>query len=98
MASESVSVLRVSLSSRPVGYLAGYRGGRNVMVFDESFRGDPDRPTNRSISMVWRACLPECFHMTIRDDFAVGGNQRNVEVPGKGHDHAIGWILVKHSR
>lgn len=45
MASESVSVLRVSLSSRPVGYLAGYRGGRNVMVFDESFRGDPDRPT-----------------------------------------------------
>ncbi|MGM8930666.1 hypothetical protein [Salinicola halophyticus] len=43
--SESVSVLRVSLSSRPVGYLVGYQGGRNVMVFDESFRGDPDRPT-----------------------------------------------------
>ncbi len=38
--SESVSVLRVSLSSRPVGYLVGYQGGRNVMVFGESFRGD----------------------------------------------------------
>lgn len=45
MQTESVSVLRMRLGERPVGYLAGYRGGRNVVVFDDAYRTDPSRPT-----------------------------------------------------
>ncbi|GHB07025.1 type II toxin-antitoxin system HipA family toxin [Salinicola rhizosphaerae] len=45
MKSEPVSVLRLHLAGRPFGHLAGYRGGRNVLVFDESWRSDPDRET-----------------------------------------------------
>lgn len=45
MKTESVSVLRLRLGERAIGYMAGYRGGRNVLVFDESFRNDPERPT-----------------------------------------------------
>jgi serine/threonine-protein kinase HipA len=44
-ADEEILVLRLSVHGHLVGYLAGFRNGRNVLSFAESFRTDPDRPT-----------------------------------------------------
>ncbi len=38
-------VLALSLHGEAVGYLAGFRNGRNVLMFTESFSNNPDRPT-----------------------------------------------------
>ncbi len=40
-----VRVLRLSLHSRLVGFLVGFRDGRNVLTFAEEFRSDVLRPT-----------------------------------------------------
>ena len=40
-----VSVLKLTLSGRLVGYLTGFRDGRNQPIFDPEFRDDPNRPT-----------------------------------------------------
>lgn len=45
MVSESVEMLQLDLHGRRVGFLAGYRSGRNVMVFDEGWRLGSGRPT-----------------------------------------------------
>ncbi|SEM14344.1 type II toxin-antitoxin system HipA family toxin [Halomonas daqiaonensis] len=45
MTDEPVQMLALSLHGHRVGYLAGYQGGRNVMVFDEAWRLDSERPT-----------------------------------------------------
>lgn len=45
MASETVEMLRLELHGSPVGFLAGYQSGRNIMVFDEAWRFDTSRPT-----------------------------------------------------
>lgn len=45
MTDESVQMLALSLHDHRIGYLAGYQGGRNVMVFDEAWRLDTERPT-----------------------------------------------------
>lgn len=45
MRTEAVEVLELRLHDQLVGYLAGYQGGRNVMVFDERYRNDPLRHT-----------------------------------------------------
>lgn len=42
---DEANVLKISLHGRLVGYLLGYQGGRNVLVFDDAFRMDPNRPT-----------------------------------------------------
>ncbi|HKY69989.1 MAG TPA: type II toxin-antitoxin system HipA family toxin [Gammaproteobacteria bacterium] len=42
---DEINVLRLTLHDREVGYLAGFRNGRNVLSFADSFRVDPDRPT-----------------------------------------------------
>lgn len=42
---EEVNVLRLTLHDRLVGYLAGYRNGRNVLIFSDDFKEDPNRPT-----------------------------------------------------
>lgn len=42
---EEVSVLRLTLHDKLVGYLAGFQGGRNVLSFAEGFRTDTNRPT-----------------------------------------------------
>ena len=42
---EEVSVLRLTLHDKLVGYLAGFQGGRNVLSFAEGFRADTNRPT-----------------------------------------------------
>ncbi len=43
--SEGVSVLKLTLHDKQVGYLAGLQGGRNVLSFTEDFKADPNRPT-----------------------------------------------------
>ncbi len=45
MATETVEVLKLSLHGLTVGYLAGYQGGRNILVFDPDYAANPDRPT-----------------------------------------------------
>ncbi|MDI5891900.1 type II toxin-antitoxin system HipA family toxin [Halomonas rhizosphaerae] len=45
MTDESVQMLALSLHGHRIGYLAGYQGGRNIMVFDEAWRLDTGRPT-----------------------------------------------------
>lgn len=45
MANDAVEMLHLELHGRQVGYLAGYRSGRNVMVFDDAWRLDASRPT-----------------------------------------------------
>jgi len=45
MVAENVEVLKLSLHGTTVGYLAGYQGGRNILVFDPEYAANPDRPT-----------------------------------------------------
>lgn len=40
----SVNVLKLTLHGQLVGYLSGFRDGRNVLNFAEEFKADPDRP------------------------------------------------------
>lgn len=42
---EEANVLELTLHGRLVGYLAGFRNGRNVLSFADEFRNDPNRPT-----------------------------------------------------
>ena len=42
---DEVNVLKLNLHGQLVGYLAGYRSGRNVLSFAEEFTDDPSRPT-----------------------------------------------------
>jgi serine/threonine-protein kinase HipA len=42
---EEITVLKLTLHDRLVGYLAGYQHGRNVLSFAGDFREDADRPT-----------------------------------------------------
>ncbi|MDY7116766.1 HipA domain-containing protein [Halomonas sp. SSL-5] len=45
MVNESVEMLSLWLHGRRLGWLAGYRGGRNVLVFDDDWRLDESRAT-----------------------------------------------------
>ncbi|GGY61508.1 type II toxin-antitoxin system HipA family toxin [Marinobacter zhanjiangensis] len=42
---DEANVLELTLHGRLVGYLAGFRNGRNVLSFADTFRTDPNRPT-----------------------------------------------------
>ncbi len=42
---DEVNVLQVSIHGVLVGYLAGFRNGRNVLSIADSFKNDPKRPT-----------------------------------------------------
>lgn len=42
---DEVSVLQLSMHGVLIGYLAGFKNGRNVLSFSDSFKKDPDRPT-----------------------------------------------------
>lgn len=45
MSIQEVSVLKLTLHGRLVGYLAGYQNGRNVLIFADEFKNAPNRPT-----------------------------------------------------
>ena len=40
-----VNVLKLSLHDRPVGYLAGFENGHNVLTFADEYKSDATRPT-----------------------------------------------------
>ncbi len=42
---DEVNVLKLTLHDRLVGYLAGYKNGRNALIFADEFKSDPSRPT-----------------------------------------------------
>lgn len=42
---DEVNVLQLSMHGTLIGYLAGFKNGRNVLSIADSFRNDPDRPT-----------------------------------------------------
>jgi len=42
---DEVRVLKLTLHDRLVGYLVGFKDGRNVLSFADEFRDDPGRPT-----------------------------------------------------
>ncbi len=42
---DEVSVLQLSMHGVLIGYLAGFKNGRNVLSIADSFKNDPDRPT-----------------------------------------------------
>jgi len=45
MTTETVEVLKLSLYGVTVGHLAGYQSGRNILVFDQEYVANTDRPT-----------------------------------------------------
>lgn len=45
METEAVEVLKLSLHGVTVGHLAGYQGGKNLLVFDPDYIANPERPT-----------------------------------------------------
>ncbi len=44
-AADKVAVLQLTIHGVLVGYLAGFKGGRNVLSFADTFRNDSGRPT-----------------------------------------------------
>ncbi len=42
---DEVSVLKLTLHGRLIGYLAGFQNGRNVLSFTDEFKADSSRPT-----------------------------------------------------
>ena len=42
---DDVNVLQLSIHGVLIGYLAGFKNGRNVLSIADSFKNDPDRPT-----------------------------------------------------
>ncbi len=42
---DEISVLKLTLHDRLVGYLAGFQNGRNVLSFADEFKDDLSRPT-----------------------------------------------------
>ena len=45
MNKDEVSVLRLTLHGRLVGYLAGFQHGRNILTFADEYKSDAGRPT-----------------------------------------------------
>lgn len=50
-----ITVLELSLHQRRVGYLVGFKNGRNVLSFADDFRHDPNRPT---FSLITHSIFP----------------------------------------
>ncbi len=42
---DEISVLKLTLHGKLVGYLAGFQNGRNILSFSDEFKHDPSRPT-----------------------------------------------------
>jgi len=61
---EEANVLRLSLYDRLVGYLAGYKNGRNVLIFSEAFKNDQVRPTFSLID--YTSELSQCDQTVVR--------------------------------
>lgn len=53
--SDEVNVLQLSIHGVLIGYLAGFKSGRNVLSITDSFKNDPDRPT---LSLITHPTFP----------------------------------------
>lgn len=53
---DEVRVLKLSLQDVPVGYLAGFRSGRNLFTFDVNFKANLNRPT---LSLITHPAFPK---------------------------------------
>lgn len=53
--SDEVNVLQLSIHGVLIGYLAGFKSGRNVLSIADSFKNDPDRPT---LSLITHPTFP----------------------------------------
>lgn len=53
---DEVRVLKLSLHNMPVGYLAGFRSGRNLFRFDPDFKANLNRPT---LSLITHPAFPK---------------------------------------
>lgn len=42
---DEVNILQLSIHGVLIGYLAGFKNGRNVLSIADSFKNNPDRPT-----------------------------------------------------
>ncbi len=61
---EPVSILRLSLHGRLVGHLAGYRSGRNILLFASDFAREQNRPT---LSLITHPSFPNSEELLSRD-------------------------------
>ena len=52
---DEVSVLKLTLHGRHIGYLAGFENGRNVLSFSDEFKADSSRPT---FSLITHSSFP----------------------------------------
>ena len=58
-----VNFLRLSLHGTLVGYLAGFRNGKNSLIFSEEFQHDPNRPT---LSLITHPSFPKSKELISR--------------------------------
>lgn len=58
--SDEVNVLQLSIHGVLVGYLAGFKNGRNVLSFADSFKNDPERPT---FSLITHPSFPKAAEL-----------------------------------
>lgn len=57
---DEVNVLQLSIHGVLVGYLAGFKNGRNVLSFADSFKNDPERPT---FSLITHPSFPKAAEL-----------------------------------
>lgn len=60
--SDEANVLRLTLHDRLVGYLMGFRDGRNVLIFSNEFKDDSVRPT---LSLITSPRFPNSQNLMI---------------------------------
>ncbi|WP_417542028.1 type II toxin-antitoxin system HipA family toxin [Methylophaga thalassica] len=58
--SDEVNVLQLSIHGVLVGYLAGFKNGRNVLSIADSFKNDPERPT---FSLITHPSFPKAAEL-----------------------------------
>lgn len=61
---EKLRLLELTLHDNLVGYLAGFQSGRNVLLFDDSFRNDANRAT---LSVITRPDFPKSDQLLAQD-------------------------------
>lgn len=61
---EKLRLLELTLHGNLVGYLAGFQNGRNVLLFDDSFRNDTNRST---LSVITRPDFPKSDQLLAQD-------------------------------
>ncbi|WP_197671962.1 HipA N-terminal domain-containing protein [Halomonas sp. R57-5] len=61
---DRLSILQLSLHGSVVGHLAGYSHGKNILLFDDEFRHNPERPT---LSLITHPNFPKSEEILARD-------------------------------